>query len=148
MPGRNIDIIYIYKIFNPSRFFLCVSFCVVPVSIYNSFHTSYFSAFFHRAFAFHIVGYSSWKLKINKDKLLAIHWNFQKTLNIVVRIVKRKISDEISCVNIIKILLLTCVIESTLKSTTTHSEKIWRNADLMVIPLAHAHIRYFRQNSP
>ena len=83
---------------------------------------SIFPTFFDRGFAFHIVGYSWGKLKINKDKLLAIHWNFQKIFNIVVRIVKRKSFDEISWVNIIKMLLLTCVVESTLKSTTTRSE--------------------------
>ena len=81
-----------------------------------------FPAFFDWAFAFHIYACSWGRLKINKDRLLAMHWNFQKTLNIVVRIDKRKISDEISCENIIKILLLTCVVESTLKSTTTRSE--------------------------
>ncbi len=75
---------------------------------------SIFPTFFYRGLAFYIICYSWGKLKINKDKLLAIHLNFQRTLNVVVRIVKPKSFDEISWVNIIKILLLTYVVESTL----------------------------------
>ena len=65
MPGRNIDKIYIYKIFNPSTFFLCVSSCVVPVSLYFTYFAASIQRIRHKA---QYCGLSSFKYILQPSK--------------------------------------------------------------------------------